>query len=373
MPTELHPDNPLALGRKQHRIVTEAIERWLGIGLIDKDTAARLAGSIAVAPFDWQRTARYAFVVAISCIVIAVGALLADKALIALLKRVFAAPAIVKCAFFAVVCAAVFRYGLYLRARYPARIYSNEAVLFLGVLAAAAAIFFLGVALDTGTRHYSILFLVAAILYALLGLWFPSRLVWIFALFSLGSWMGAETGYLSGYGAYFLGMSYPLRFVLFGAVLAFVGMALERRDPAELDRASASTPMQRLEYLAAQTKVVGLLCVFIGLWIMSIFGNYGDMALWHRVRQYELFHWSVLFGIAAAAALWYGLKRDDGVLRGFGLVFLGINLYTRFFEYFWDSLHKAVFFALLAASLWYLGRKAETIWHLGEARRRAPA
>jgi len=74
----------------------------------------------------------------------------------------------------------------------------------------------------------------------------------------------------------------------------------------------------------------------------------------------------VLFGAAAVAAIWYGLARDDGVLRGFGLTFLFINLYTRFFEYFWDSLHKAVFFAVLAISFWYLGRKAETIWHFGQ-------
>ncbi|PYM49677.1 MAG: hypothetical protein DME14_08055 [Candidatus Rokuibacteriota bacterium] len=40
--------------------------------------------------------------------------------------------------------------------------------------------------------------------------------------------------------------------------------------------------------------------------------------------------------------------------------------YTRFFEYFWDSLHKAVFFAVLAVSFWYLGRKAEAIWHIGQ-------
>ena len=43
-----------------------------------------------------------------------------------------------------------------------------------------------------------------------------------------------------------------------------------------------------------------------------------------------------------------------------------LNLYTRFFELFWDNLHKAVFFALLAASFWYIGSKAETIWNLGK-------
>jgi hypothetical protein len=98
---------------------------------------------------------------------------------------------------------------------------------------------------------------------------------------------------------------------------------------------------------------------------MSIFGNYGDMTQWQKVKQYELLHWSLTFGAASIAAIWYGLKRDDGVLRGFGLTFLFINLYTRFFEYFWDSIHKAAFFAVLAVSFWYLGSRAEAIWHFG--------
>jgi len=268
----------------------------------------------------------------------------------------------VKCASFAVVSGLIFRYGLFLRKKHPHRLYSNESVFFLGVLALAAAVFFLGVAIDTGTGHYSVLFLIASVLYALLGLWFPAALVWVFGLLSMGAWMGTETGYVSGYGMYFLGMNYPLRFVVFGGVLTLLGI-VGQHTSREL---VGSTFKARLLSMSPQTKVIGLLNLFIALWIMSIFGNYGDMMQWHRVRQYELFHWSVLFGAASIAAIWYGLKRDDGALRGFGLTFLFINLYTRFFEYFWDSIHKAAFFAVLAASFWYIGSRAEAIWHFGE-------
>jgi hypothetical protein len=41
------------------------------------------------------------------------------------------------------VATGVFRYGLYLRKRYPHRAYGNESVFFLGVLAPAVAVFFL--------------------------------------------------------------------------------------------------------------------------------------------------------------------------------------------------------------------------------------
>ena len=364
--------SPTVMRKKHHAIVVQAIERWRQSGVVDEQTAAKLTASVSAAAFDWQRTARYAFIVSIFCVVIAVGAILADEWLVKLLLRIFNAPAIVKCAFFAAVSAGIFRYGLFLRARHPHRPYGNEAVFFLGVLALAAAVFFLGVAIDTGSGHYSILFLIASVLYALLGLWFPSVLVWVFGLLSLGALMGTETGYVSGHGMYFLGMNYPLRFVVFGAALSLLGSA-GQHAVADSGTGSASDPKARVLAMSAQTKIVGLLYLFIALWIMSIFGNYGDVMQWRAARQYELFHWSVIFGAVAIATIWYGLKHDDGALRGFGLTFLFINLYTRFFEYFWDSIHKAVFFAVLAVSFWYLGSRAESIWHLGRRAGRQPA
>ncbi len=72
---------------------------------------------------------------------------------------------------------------------------------------------------------------------------------------------------------------------------------------------------------------------------MSIFGNKSDTAQWQRAER-----------------------------RGLGLTFLFIDLYTRFFECFWDSIHKAAFFAVLAVSFWCIGRRAEALWHFGERR-----
>jgi hypothetical protein len=52
---------------------------------------------------------------------------------------------------------------------------------------------------------------------------------------------------------------------------------------------------------------------------MSIFGNYGDMHSWEQVKQIELFHWSILFGLVACGAIYHGLKYDNGITKGFGL------------------------------------------------------
>src|SRR3954471_18856048 len=96
-----HGQPPIALPKKHYGIVTRVVDRWRDGGVIDAETGAGLVASISIASFDWQRTARYAFIVAICCFVIAIGAVLADEVLMKLLMRLFNAPAAVKCAFFA--------------------------------------------------------------------------------------------------------------------------------------------------------------------------------------------------------------------------------------------------------------------------------
>lgn len=327
--------------------------QWKTEGLLPEAQAGLLANTIEVQPFDWRRLAKYSFWVALICIVTAVSAAFADRVLIELLERLFEAPHLVKCAGMSALAAGLYWWGTTRRTKHPDRSYSNEAILFLGVLATAAAIYELGRVLDTGSGHFSLLLLLSCIVYGVLGVVMGSNLVWVFALASLGGWMGTETGYRSGWGAYYLGMNYPLRFILFGGVLTAVALALE--------------PHSLAKRFFRSTLVMGLLYLFIALWIMSIFGNYGDMSAWERANQIELFHWSILFGLVACGAIYHGLKYENGITKGFGLTFLFINLYTRYFELFWNSIHKAILFAVLGMSFWYLGARAEKIWNLGRS------
>ncbi len=341
----------MKLPRKQAAILRDALQQWRQAGILPDAEAVMLADTIEVQTFDWRRLAKYSFWVSLVCIVTAVSSVLADRFLMELFRQLFAAPYLVKCAAMAVLAAGLYRWGLTRRAQYPDRAYSNEAIMFLGILATASAIYQLGKAFDTGSGHFSLLILLSFIVYGVLGLAMQSNLIWVFALASLGGWMGTETGYVSGWGAYYLGMNYPLRFVLFGGLLTACALAIESHEP--------------MKRFFRSTLSMGLLYLFIALWIMSIFGNYGDMHAWERVKQIELFHWSILFALTACGAIYHGLKYDNGITKGFGLTFLFINLYTRFFELFWNSLHKAIFFAVLGISFWYLGGKAEAIWNVG--------
>jgi hypothetical protein len=327
----------MKLPRKQAAVVRDAIERWKQDGVIPDTQAAMLAATIEVQYFDWRKLAKYSFWIALFSIISSVSAALSDRMLQELLEVLFDAPALLKCAVLSLAAAGLYRLGLTKRQQAPERVYRNEAIFFLGVLATGGAISQLGIALDTGSGHYSLLLLLSFLVYAVLGVALESNLIWVFSLASLGGWMGTETGYMSGWGAYYLGMNYPLRFVLFGALLTGCALALEDH------------PVAARFYRS--TLVMGLLYLFIALWIMSIFGNYADMRVWEQVKQIELFHWSILFAAVAGWAIYHGLRHDNDMTKGFGVTFLGINLYTRFFELFWNNLHKAIFFAPPASGI----------------------
>jgi len=176
-----------------------------------------------------------------------------------------------------------------------------------------------------------------------------SRLIWLFALVSLGSWFGTETGYQTHWAYYFLGLNYPFRFVLFSIVL--VGSCYLLKKQKWFDR------FWELTY------VVGLLYLFMSLWLLSIFGNYGNLDKWWQIRQISLFYWGIISGVVAALFLLFGLKTKDVIAREFGITFLLIFIYTKYFEYFWDHTNKTLFFAILGLSFWLIGRKAERIWN----------
>ena len=349
----------MIFNQSQGKFLHKVIDQWADENTIPPETADLLRQSFSIRPFDWKKLAKYSFWIALICFVIAVASVLADRALLDLLALFFDMPASIRSLELMVFAAGVFYFGLSRRRRSPNRVFSTEAIFFLGVLLSAGSIAFLGEALDTGSGHFSLLFLLATIIYGLLGLALSSKLIWVFAILSLGSWFGAETGYASGWGAYYLGMNYPLRFVLFGLVLTGVSFGFKYvRQLAEFRHA---------------TYVLGLLYLFVALWILSIFGDYGDINSWYRVRQIELLHWGLLFALAAIGAIVYGLKQDDYTSRAFGITFLFINLYTKYFEFFWDATHKAVFFLIIAASFWLIGSHAEKIWNLEFLKRNASA
>jgi uncharacterized membrane protein len=88
--------------------------------------------------------------------------------------------------------------------------------------------------------------------------------------------------------------------------------------------------------------IFGLLYFNMSLWLLSLdfYGYYFE-----NVKGENLL-WVVLFTIGGIAQIVAGARLKDARFTGFGIVFLGINLYTRFYEHFWDDMSKAAFFTV---------------------------
>jgi hypothetical protein len=340
----------LNLDRQESEFLNDTISHWEKHHLIDAEHAEKLRNSYEVKGFDWMRLAKYSFWVALICGVVAVGSLIVDDAVINWLKHLYDTPDIVISILAAAAAVGLFYLGRRYKKLYPEKVFSNEAVIFTGVLSTACCIAYLGKTFDNGSGHYSLLFLISVFVYGFLAWRMNSGLIWLFALVSLGSWFGTETGYQTSWALYFLGMNYPLRFVLFGLLSVTACYILKNK--------------KWFSFFWELTYVVGMLYLFMSLWLLSIFGNYGSLDVWWTIKQITLFYWGIISAVVAGGFLLYGLKAKDVIAREFGITFLIIFLYTKYFEYFWEGTNKTLFFSILALSFWLIGRKAEKIWNI---------
>ena len=340
----------LNLDKQDSEFLNKTIVYWEKEHLIDDEQAQKLKQSYEVKGFDWMRLAKYSFWIALICGGASFAFLIVNDTVINWLKNLYYTPDIIISVLSGITATFFFYSGRRRQKLNPEKIFSNEAIIFTGVLFTACCIAYLGKTFDNGSGHFSLLFLLSVFVYGFLAWRMESQLIWLFSLVSLGSWFGTETGYQTHWSDYFLGMNYPLRFVLFGIVLVTACYILRKRKWFAL--------FDDLTY------VVGLLYLFMSLWMLSIFGNYGSIDNWWQIKQISLFYWGIISAAVAAGFLFYGLKSKDDIAREFGITFLIIFIYTKYFEYFWDHTNKTIFFAILAVSFWIIGRKAEKIWNL---------
>ena len=171
-----------------------------------------------------MRLAKYSFWIALFCGAIAVGSLIINDAVINWLKNLYYTPDVVISISSGIIAALYYSFSAGDgRRKYPEKVFQQRGHrIFTGILFTACCIAYLGKTFDNGTGHFSLLFLLSVFVYGFLAWRMDSRLIWLFALVSLGSWFGTETGYQTKWSYYFLGMNYPLRFVLFGFVLAML-------------------------------------------------------------------------------------------------------------------------------------------------------
>lgn len=335
----------MEVDKKEGQVLEKAIGKWREEQVIDEETAKRLHAGYTVREDNAGVLSVYAFIAAVSCGLLAFGALVMDEKWIELLRKQFGFSEIIVGVCFAALTVLFVYFARKRRRKYPDATAANEALTVTIVMSVAVALAYFGRSIGYMNGNYAPILFIAAVCYGALGTLLQGHLLWITALLCICGWWGAQTYYWSGGGAYFLGMNYALNMTLFGAVVWLSAFLLKQ--------------VSRLRIFFKPTYICGLLMFLVAAWTLSIFGNNGNFEGWLAMRQGRLWYWAVLFTLLLAGLLFYAIKKKEDTLRDICLLFLLLNIYTRYFEYFWDRTNKGLFFAILALSFWWVGKKAE--------------
>jgi len=269
------------------------------------------------------------------------------------------------------------------------------ALVFLGCVMFGVDILLLALIYDLTAEHAWSLLLDWVVWLAVAYL-LRSRLILFLGLIGITAWFGVEVGYL--WGGYWIYLGRPFHFIGLGACLA----ALAAVHAGRGDRR-----------FAVPYALVGLLLIYLSALVLSIFDlqrefravNWSAPGLvwammyapyvvaaatltlihlrWRRMRLtdppvlavlfllillvlstfiawvpgHREFWFILLLTLLTSAGIYLGVAWESPVVLNTSLVFFAINVYTRFYEYFWDAMPKSLFFivggaTLIAGGIW---------------------
>jgi hypothetical protein len=332
---------------RQARLLEAALTHWQAQKLIQPDQVEPLRASWAVRRFDWRRLALVSFSIAGVASLAALLAFVRNdlfRRLSAWLTQVYELPLLLWGGIFATLAVVTLGGGRWWQQRHPVRMLTGQALLFLGLLWIGAALGCIQQALVPVGHPFQALYgplLAGGLLYLALAAWWqeilPLALGWLALLLGLMLLFG---------GPYWLGLNYPLRLMLFSALLAGGAFLWQQRTPS---------PLGHMSYL------MGLVVFFISWWLLAIGGNSPDLAYWAEQPQPRFLGWGLVALLLSGAAIWLGWRCGDDLLRNLGVIFALINLYTKYIEYGWSHLNRPLFFLILALSFYGTGRLAERL------------
>jgi hypothetical protein len=180
------------------------------------------------------------------------------------------------------------------------------------------------------------LLLLTSVLAALTAYRYHLRWPLLLALLLFFHGVGAWHAY-GGHGAYFADIQDERLMAIIALAAITLGVWHER--------GLESGPLRRCTGFGSLYLIFGLLYLNLSLWFLTLFG--------------EPLDWVLIFTGAAITQIIVGARLHDARFTGFGIVFLAIDLYTRFFEHFWDRLSAGVFFLLAGALAMIFGFACE--------------
>lgn len=293
--------------QRLNRGIQRELDRLQAQGLLAPDARARIGEQYPVTPWNRRVLSRWFTILGM----VSMGA-----GVLVLLRHLGSALRLTE-----VGCAVGFVGLLLLGRRLRARAPKAAAAAELGAgFALQGLTVALAIDLSTGSDDWPSLVGLCTLELLLLAYALGNRLVLIHALVNLFVWFGGATGYISGWGAYWLRMTYPVRFLAAGVVTLGVAWA-----HAHL----LAGPRQAFARVYAH---FGLLIVHLALWFLALFGLFTTRVRWEGTEGERLLFTLVWAG-TAVGCLVAGARSGLRLLRGYGLTFLIINVYTFYFQF----------------------------------------
>lgn len=327
-----------------NRVVRKELDNIRRAGLIDAEAYGQLCRRYPTGRWDWRSLGRW-FVI-FGAISLAAGAVLLARGLFEFTLEKLA------------VLLGLGTLGL-LAGGYALRrrdyLWTGRALELLGGFSLIGLSFTLGIIYSSGSGNWPALLLIDLILLLPLAYALRNILLLVLSAVVFFTWFGGVTGYVSGWGAYWFGMNYPLRFLLAGVAIALVGLLHRRAEHRWL----AGYPGFFYVWLAG-----GVFFAEMALWLMSLFGNVGEIWGYYEESALELLLFNLLWMGFNGALLHLGLRYQLRMLRAFAVTYLIIQGYTLFFWYLAEHLGPILSLALGG------GAALGLVAHL-ESRRRA--
>lgn len=218
---------------------------------------------------------------------------------------------------------------------------SSKVVLMFGVVASAV-----GVGVGLNAAHFSgnqVVVATGPLILAPMGILayrYRNNFLLVIGLITLFHWIGSWTGML-GRSTYAIDIQDPRSMSLAALAVVLAGVWHERELREQTGR------------FYQVYEAVGLVYLDLSLLILSIAPE--DFHAGHQT------FWIVVLAAAAIGQIAAGARLHNPLLTGFGVTAFAINLYTRYYEQFWNRLHSGAFFLLGGASLFAAGVVFELI------------
>lgn len=342
----------MQLNKDKATLLNNAIDEWQKQDLITVEQSQKLKDTVEIRKFDWKQVTIYAFIIAVVCCILSIIILLSDETLRILLEKIMQLNDFTISCILSVCTMLTFYYTNIRFKKHPITPFRNQSFLLIAAFLSLASISYWAKTIHVFENNYAGVFLLASIIYVGLAIYFNSQTIWVLSLIMLAFAYGTFTAlwHDNTNQDTFLGMNFPVRFLLFSIVILSFLFIIKK--------------MKELQNFIKIHYITTLLFFYISLWLVTIFGNYNSYETWDTVKQFQFLFWDIILFVLTSLGMYIGLKRNDFILGNISLIFFILNLITRYFEYFWVSLHKSIFFMILAIVFWLVGSKAEKLWNL---------